>query len=190
MPKKPTQAMIAAALHVSPGRVSQLVKAGMPTWSLDAATAWKSQRVAPARGARRGNATTSSPKLLDLAAVGAQVNAAMLAGQPTIVAVQVAALRKLLRVLVREVPFGLTPRLPARVWVALLDYLLVDDVRLRDQGIQDVTLTPTEVAKNIGGGKGVWSADLVLGEACDWRDWSLDFASTTEADECTADGNE
>lgn len=45
--KHPTQAEIAVALGITPGRVTHLKKQGMPIYSIDAAAAWKLQHVAP-----------------------------------------------------------------------------------------------------------------------------------------------
>lgn len=45
--KHPTQAEIATALGITPGRVTHLKKLGMPVFSIDAAAAWKAQHIAP-----------------------------------------------------------------------------------------------------------------------------------------------
>lgn len=45
--KRPTQAVIAAALGISAARITQLKKRGMPLYSVEAAAAWKAQHVAP-----------------------------------------------------------------------------------------------------------------------------------------------
>ena len=198
MSKKPTQVEIATALQVSPGRISQLVKDGMPTYSVEAAAAWKKQHVAPimtkARsvaahasgpasaapaGASRQPSDSPQPSatLASVEALGGLVDAALLAGKVTVAGIHVAALRDLLR----NLPEGLSPRLPVRVWVALLDYLLADDVRLRTLHDQAAPLTPAEVAANIGE-PGVWSAALVLDDACDWYDWSLEIDNAAEVD--------
>lgn len=56
MPPKPTGRQIAAALGVSPGRVSQLRKEGMPVESIEAAWAWVRRRIDPARSIAQRNA--------------------------------------------------------------------------------------------------------------------------------------
>ncbi len=45
--KHPTQAAIAEALQISPGRVTHLKGLGMPVYSIPAAAAWKAQNIAP-----------------------------------------------------------------------------------------------------------------------------------------------
>ena len=45
--KRPTQAEIAVALGITPGRVAQLKKRGMPLHGIEAARAWRVQNVAP-----------------------------------------------------------------------------------------------------------------------------------------------
>ena len=42
--KKPTQAALAAALGLSPGRITGLKRHGMPTYSVEAARAWAARR--------------------------------------------------------------------------------------------------------------------------------------------------
>lgn len=194
MNTKPTQAKIASALGISPGRVSQLVKAGMPNYSIAAAQAWKDQHITPIMTPAKSVAAYAwghvasapvggtTPEPLDLvaaaSALGGHVEAALITGRATIAAVRVAALRDLLR----RLPEGLSLRLPARVWVALLDYLLADDAKLRTLDDQAGKLTPAEVATHIGSSV-VWPADLVLAEACDWNDWSLDIENSDEVEE-------
>jgi hypothetical protein len=198
MRKKPNQADIAAALQVSPGRVSQLVRDGMPTYSLEAAVAWKTQHVAPimrraeslssnARGQaslaaanaiRRPDADpTPSEWVAGVEALGGHVLDSIQAGKRRAAAGLLTALRQLLRAM----PDGLSPRLPALVWVELLDYLLARDAKLRTLVDHADLLTSADVAANIGdGGHRMWSADLVLADACDWGDLSLDMDNATE----------
>lgn len=47
MAKRPNQSALARQLGITPGRVSQLAKAGMPIFSVEAARAWRAQHVAP-----------------------------------------------------------------------------------------------------------------------------------------------
>ena len=45
--KKPSQAELAAALGLTPGRITGLKKQGMPIYSVEAARAWRAQNIAP-----------------------------------------------------------------------------------------------------------------------------------------------
>ena len=45
--KKPSQASLAAALALTPGRITALKKKGMPIYSVEAARAWRAQNIAP-----------------------------------------------------------------------------------------------------------------------------------------------
>lgn len=51
--KKPTHAQLSRELGLSRGRITQLAKLGMPLYSLEAATAWRAQNVAPRAGSTR-----------------------------------------------------------------------------------------------------------------------------------------
>lgn len=63
MDYRPTQREIAEALGLSPGRISQLVKEGMPVASVAAAAGWYKKRVDQVRsfGARRGAGLAGAP---------------------------------------------------------------------------------------------------------------------------------
>jgi transcriptional regulator with XRE-family HTH domain len=50
--KHPSQSEIARALGITPGRVTQLKKKGMPNYSIEAARAWKAQHIAPVTGSK------------------------------------------------------------------------------------------------------------------------------------------
>lgn len=50
--KKPNQAALAAALGLSPGRITGLKRQGMPVYSIEAARAWRAQHIAPVPGAK------------------------------------------------------------------------------------------------------------------------------------------
>lgn len=58
--KKPSQAELAAALGLSPGRITGLKKQGMPIFSVEAARAWRAQHVAPVPGTKT-TAPTGAP---------------------------------------------------------------------------------------------------------------------------------
>lgn len=55
--KRPTQADLARELGLTRGRVTQLVARGMPTFSADAAAAWRTQHVAARAGSTSKAAT-------------------------------------------------------------------------------------------------------------------------------------
>jgi len=61
LPRKATGREIATALGVSPQRVSQLRRDGMPDESIDAAAAWFRRRVDPARSAAQRYAREARP---------------------------------------------------------------------------------------------------------------------------------
>ncbi len=50
--KKPSQAELARALGLTPGRITVLKQKGMPIYSVEAARAWRAQNVAPMPTAR------------------------------------------------------------------------------------------------------------------------------------------
>ena len=50
--KKPSQAELAAALGLSPGRITALKRKGMPLFSIEAARAWRAQHIAPVPGTK------------------------------------------------------------------------------------------------------------------------------------------
>ena len=58
--KKPSQAELAAALGLSPGRITALKRKGMPLFSIEAARAWRAQHIAPVPGTKT-TAPTGSP---------------------------------------------------------------------------------------------------------------------------------
>ena len=58
--KKPSQAELAAALGLSPGRITGLKKQGMPIFSVEAARAWRAQHIAPVPGTKT-TAPTGAP---------------------------------------------------------------------------------------------------------------------------------
>jgi phage terminase Nu1 subunit (DNA packaging protein) len=58
--KKPSQADLAAALGLTPGRITGLKKKGMPIYSVEAARAWRAQHIAPVPGTKT-TAPTGAP---------------------------------------------------------------------------------------------------------------------------------
>ena len=58
--KKPSQAELAAALGLTPGRITGLKKQGMPIFSVEAARAWRAQHIAPVPG-NKPAAPTGAP---------------------------------------------------------------------------------------------------------------------------------
>ena len=60
--KKPSQAALATALGLTPGRITMLKKQGMPIFSVEAARAWRAQHIAPVPGAKPAEPAAGQPE--------------------------------------------------------------------------------------------------------------------------------
>jgi len=148
--KKPNQAALAAALGLSPGRITGLKRQGMPTYSVEAARAWRAQHIAPVPGAKPAEppagppeaamATTKQPAGYEASrarreaaeAHMAEMREAELAGRLIAVegvrAVWAARLTSTRDALL-QIPFRLAPVLAAETNLHAVTQLLEDEIR-------------------------------------------------------------
>lgn len=182
---------LAELLGISGSMVSRLAKRGMPVDSLERAERWRKRHLEPGRvkgmrydrdekirppapaparpavaakfGAGPGVATLEAVR-----AVAAAVGLALTEGKHDLAATMLAPLRDLLRTL----PGDALPRMPLRVWLALVEYMLHEDAAIRNSPDVCDVLNPKEFAHRVNpdGLNMGWSW---LEEACDWDGYSV-----------------
>ena len=120
-------------------------------------------------GARLDSVVSSNNSTLnDVEHMGRLLDAALLQGNAYAVAVRTHQLRGLLA----DMATDASPRLSVRVWVALLDYILHKNAKIKThQGMGEV-LTPAECGA-IFGPAWPWPGHVVVYQACDFYHNSL-----------------
>jgi len=180
------QKELATLLDISPAMVSRLVKRGMPTDTIERAERWRRRHLEPGRvkGSRVDTVkrpaqqdppkvtspSTAPPRvsLNDTENMGVLVDAALANGNQYGAAVRTHQLRVLLRQMANDADLV---RLPLRVWVALLDYMLHEEAEVRSKSHAGGPLTAEAVCLFLG--EANWVAGVVLEEACDFDDNAL-----------------
>lgn len=180
------QKELATLLDISPAMVSRLVKKGMPTDTLERAKKWRKRHLEPGRikGSRFDpnydqaaaavatvpSAPAAKPGISMgvLEAKALALNAAMINGDQDEAAEHLAHLRRLFR----EVPVDAQPRVPLRVWLALVDYVLHEDAPVRNAPNLDAALTPDEFGE-LPSTAVSWRPEDCIDHACDWGGHSI-----------------
>jgi hypothetical protein len=197
------QKELAKLLDISPSMVSRLVGQGMPTDTLDRAKKWRKRHLEPGRikGSRYDpkhdqaaaavapvpSAPAAKPgaSMRVLEAEALALNAALINGD------QEEATERLahLRCLFQEVPNDAQPRVPLRVWLALVDYVIHKDYILRNAPNMDEALTPAEFGE-LPSETEDWFAWRCIELACDWDGYSItgfpDYPDDDAADAAAA----
>lgn len=180
---------LAELLGISGSMVSKLAKRGMPVDSLERAQRWRKRHLEPGRvkgmrydpdektrppaparpavaakfGGGPGVATLDAVR-----AVAAAVSSALAEGKQDQAATMFAPLRDLLRTL----PGDALPRMPLRVWLALVKYSLHEDAEVRNSPDVCDVLNPEEFAQRVKN-DGVKMGPVWLDFACDWSGYSV-----------------
>jgi len=111
---------------------------------------------------------SNNSTLNDVEPVGQLLDAALVQGNPYAVTVRTHQLRGLLA----DMAADASPRLSVRVWVALLDFMLHQEAKIRVHPDPCELLTPAECGALFGPGW-PWPAHVVVYEACDFDHNSL-----------------
>ncbi|MEO6321849.1 MAG: hypothetical protein ABIR56_14250 [Polaromonas sp.] len=120
-------------------------------------------------GARLDSVVMSSDSTLaDVEAVGQLADAALVQGNPYAAAVRTHQLRGLLA----DMAADASPRLSVRAWVALLDFMLHEEAKIKTHPDMGELLTPEECGALFGPAC-PWPAHVVVYEACDYDHNSL-----------------
>jgi hypothetical protein len=169
---------LAALLEISPAMVSRLAKQGMPVDTLERAKRWRKRRLEPSR-IKGSRFDPSAPPvvvkpeappvaLVIVARVAAVANAALTTS--TDFEHDLADLLAPLRDVLRQLPDNARPRMPLRVWLALVDWVLNEKSALRHATDLDSVLDPDEFAvRTMAQSPGVIWLEL----ACDYRGFSI-----------------
>lgn len=180
------QKELAVLLDISPAMVSRLAKRGMPTDSLERAERWrrrhlepgrvKGRRFEPGRIAEPTPVKPASPPQpvpqlsdADVEAVADLVNGALTRGDDDLAAARLLQLRELLP----DTAPGASPRLPVRVWLSLLSYMLHAEAAIRNAPDMAELLTPEEVGTRFFPPGNAWPGHVVVFEACDFERYSV-----------------
>ena len=176
---------LAALLNISPAMVSRLAKRGMPTDNLERAQRWRKRHLEPGRvkGSRYDPNVTDTGQTLPPGTAGAGGAASLaraerhasatgeaLAGGDVI---EAAAMLDKMRALLRRLPGDARPRMPLLVWLALVDWVLIDDAHVRQAPDQAAVLDSAEFCARVRPDTSPGLANHWLELACDWKGFSV-----------------
>lgn len=149
---------LAALLDISPAMVSRLAKQGMPVDTVERAKRWRKRHLEPSRikGSRfDANALPVSVKLeeppstfVEVARVAVLTNTALANANDT--DFDANKLLEPLRVMLQQLPDNARPRIPLRVWLALVDWVLSEKSALRQATDLESVLNPDEFSARTG----------------------------------------
>lgn len=190
---------LAKLLGISPAMVSRLKKQGMPTDSLERAQRWRKRHLEPGRikGSRFDPNQTSKPTapkaampapaaasaaahgelLAEIEAAGVGLDDALCEGDQVWAEVMIQQVRDLLRT--NTIEFDpddkAEPRLSLRVWVALINYVLVLDGVIERATNPAELLTPIQFCQHLRPARPTYPLENhhTLSHACDWNDRSI-----------------
>ena len=182
---------LAGLLGITPAMVSKLAKRGMPTDSVERATRWRKRHLEPGRVKGSKYGTEASP---EAPAARARPGAALPLLLEAVAALDVAltadqegplfdGLVMEVRERLRVVPDAMVPALPLRVWLCLVDWVLVADAAVRMETNQGRALTLPEFAALVNPDPAWRLPWLWLENARDVRGWSITGLPASDTDD-------